>query len=135
MRAEETYDAVRVLMILGRMGQLGNIHVVNTKAYLDAGRYVMTRHGGYTDAEVDVLSEHDYRNRSVRELKAQLQHISKISGNTPYIPSPCCIRRFGGRLAHMSGIMPSQCARADDQIVQIVILAFCELHPVYDAQE
>jgi hypothetical protein len=39
------------------MGQLGKIHVVNTRAYLDAGRYVLTEHGGYTDAEVDVLSE------------------------------------------------------------------------------
>lgn len=43
-------------LTIGRMGQLGKIHVVNTKAYLEAGRYVMVEHGGYTDAEVDVLS-------------------------------------------------------------------------------
>ena len=39
------------------MGQLGKIHVVNTRAYLEASRHVMIQHGEYTDAEVDVLSE------------------------------------------------------------------------------
>lgn len=39
------------------MGQLGAIHMINTRAYLDSTRYVMVEYGGYTDAEVDVLCE------------------------------------------------------------------------------
>jgi len=41
----------------GRMGQLGKIHLINTKAFLESARHVMVEHGGYTDAEVDVLSQ------------------------------------------------------------------------------
>jgi hypothetical protein len=42
------------------MGQLGKIHVVNTKAYLDSARYVMMEYGEYTGAEVDVLCKCEY---------------------------------------------------------------------------
>ena len=41
--------------MVGRMGQLGKIHYINTKAYLEAARHVMVEYGEYTDAEVDVL--------------------------------------------------------------------------------
>jgi hypothetical protein len=37
------------------MGQLGKIHYINTKAFLEAARHVMIEYGEYTDAEVDVL--------------------------------------------------------------------------------
>lgn len=37
------------------MGQLGKIHYINTKAFFESARHVMVVHGGYTDAEVDVL--------------------------------------------------------------------------------
>lgn len=37
------------------MGQLGKIHYINTKAFLESARHVMVVHGGYTDAEVDIL--------------------------------------------------------------------------------
>jgi hypothetical protein len=40
---------------IGRMGQLGKIHYINTKAFLEAARHVMIEYGEYTDAEVDVL--------------------------------------------------------------------------------
>ena len=39
------------------MGQLGKIHGINTKAFLEAARFVMVEYGGYSDAEVDVLGE------------------------------------------------------------------------------
>jgi hypothetical protein len=42
-------------LIPGRMGQLGKIHYINTKAFLEAARHVMIEYGEYTDAEVDVL--------------------------------------------------------------------------------
>jgi len=42
-------------LMVGRMGQLGKIHYINTKAYLEAARHVMVEYGEYTDAEVDVL--------------------------------------------------------------------------------
>ena len=29
--------------------------MINTKAYLEAARFMMVEYGGYTDAEVDVL--------------------------------------------------------------------------------
>jgi hypothetical protein len=54
--------------------------MINTKAYLDAGRYVMTQHGGYTDAEVDVLSEWNPRRlaRDPTVLTLQLPRISRM---------------------------------------------------------
>jgi hypothetical protein len=39
------------------MGQLGKIHYINTKAFLEAARHVMVVYGEYTDPEVDVLCE------------------------------------------------------------------------------
>lgn len=48
---------IRHLSGIGRMGQLGKIHYINTKAFLESARHVMVVHGGYTDAEVDVLCE------------------------------------------------------------------------------
>ena len=45
------------LIPAGRMGQLGKIHVVNTRAFLEAARLVMVEYGGYSDSEVDVLCE------------------------------------------------------------------------------
>jgi len=74
-----------IWLTTGRMGQLGKIHVVNTKAYLEAGRYVMVEHGGYTDAEVDVLS----RCLAIRVQRAdsQLRLICKTCANMPCIRS------------------------------------------------
>ena len=48
----------------GRMGQLGKIHYINTKAFLESARHVMVVHGGYTDAEVDVLCTYSPRTLS-----------------------------------------------------------------------
>lgn len=53
----EQYIAGSELTGVGRMGQLGKIHYINTKAFLESARHVMVVHGGYTDAEVDVLCE------------------------------------------------------------------------------
>ena len=40
------------------MGQLGKIHLINTRAYLESARHVMVEYGGYSDPEVDVLCEY-----------------------------------------------------------------------------
>jgi len=74
-----------IWLTTGRMGQLGKIHVVNTKAYLEAGRYVMVEHGGYTDAEVDVLSR-CFTSR-IQCVDSQLRLICKTCANTPCIQS------------------------------------------------
>jgi hypothetical protein len=52
----------------GRMGQLGKIHYINTKAFLEAARHVMIEYGEYTDAEVDVLCELTLLSESRRAL-------------------------------------------------------------------
>lgn len=46
---------VPLTCLAGRMGQLGKIHYINTKAFFESARHVMIVHGGYTDAEVDIL--------------------------------------------------------------------------------
>ena len=74
-----------IWLTTGRMGQLGKIHVVNTKAYLEAGRYVMVEHGGYTDAEVDVLSM--WFTSRMHCADSQLRLICKTYVNMPCIRS------------------------------------------------
>lgn len=41
----------------GRIGQISRIELMNTMTYLDSMRYWLVEYGGYSDAEVDVLSE------------------------------------------------------------------------------
>jgi hypothetical protein len=49
------FFGLKVELMKGRMGQLGKIQHINTKAYLEAARHVMVEYGEYTDAEIDVL--------------------------------------------------------------------------------
>jgi len=41
----------------GRMGQLGMIHAVNTRAWVQSAGYIMSVYGGYEDAEIEVLGQ------------------------------------------------------------------------------
>ncbi|ORY32110.1 hypothetical protein BCR39DRAFT_493027 [Naematelia encephala] len=41
----------------GRLLQLGKINLINIKVYIESARYTMIYFGGYSDEEVDVLSE------------------------------------------------------------------------------
>jgi hypothetical protein len=67
------YLRLRVcVLIVGRMGQLGKIHYINTKAFLEAARHVMIEYGEYTDAEVEVLC---------RSYSCPLLHCSLFFGN------------------------------------------------------
>ncbi|WVQ80012.1 hypothetical protein IAT38_002113 [Cryptococcus sp. DSM 104549] len=61
---------------VGRMAQLRNIHLINTRAYIDSARYMMIEHGGYTDAEVDVLSKAYMHDVETEELYSRYHTIS-----------------------------------------------------------
>nr|ODN86213.1 hypothetical protein L203_04331 [Cryptococcus depauperatus CBS 7841] len=52
----------------GKYAQLGGVNYINTQIFLESAKYVIMEYGGYSNAEVDVLSEAFLRDVEEQEM-------------------------------------------------------------------